>query len=81
MNPLLSNFGGQAPQAQPNGMQEAIKTLQMMREKGMTPDQAYQMIMSNPNIAQRVRNVQSQFQNKNFSEIAKKNGINVNKFF
>lgn len=62
---------------QPNN---PLMMLAQMRASGMTPQQAYERLMQNPQIVQSVNLARRQYPNMSFADIAKQNGIDVSQF-
>ena len=55
--------------------------LMQMKQSGMTPQQAYEHLMKNPQFVQSVNVARQQYPNKSFVEIARENGFEIDKYF
>ncbi len=57
-----------------------MQTLQQYKASGLTPQQAYEKIMQNPQFAQKVQAVQKQYPNMSIQDIARQKGIDLTHF-
>lgn len=55
--------------------------LMQMKQSGMTPQQAYEQLMRNPQFVQSVNVARQQYPNMSAQEIARQNGYDVNVMF
>lgn len=55
--------------------------LMQMKQSGMTPQQAYEQLMRNPQFVQSVNVARQQYPNMSAQEIARQNGYDVNAMF
>lgn len=58
-----------------------IAMLMQMKQSGMTPQQAYEQLMKQPDFVQSVNVARQQYPNKSFVEIARDNGFEIDKYF
>ena len=54
--------------------------LMQMKQSGMTPQQAYEQLMKQPDFVQSVNVARQQYPNKTFREIAFDNGWDIEKY-
>lgn len=60
------------------GMQgNPIGMIMQMKQSGMTPQQAYEQLMKNPQFVQSVNVARQQYPNMSFADIAKQNGYDI----
>lgn len=58
-----------------------IAMLMQMKQSGMTPQQAYEQLMRNPQFVQSVNVARQQYPNLSAQEIARQNGYDVQSMF
>lgn len=58
-----------------------IAMLMQMKQSGMTPQQAYEQLMRNPQFVQSVNVARQQYPNLSAQEIARQNGYDVQSIF
>jgi hypothetical protein len=58
-----------------------IAMLMHMKQSGMTPQQAYEQLMRNPQFVQSVNVARQQYPNLSAQEIARQNGYDVQSMF
>lgn len=58
-----------------------IAMLMQMKQSGMTPQQAYEQLMRNPQFVQSVNVARQQYPNLSAREIARQNGYDVQSMF
>ena len=54
--------------------------LMQMKQSGMTPQQAYQQLMQNPQFVQSINVAKMQYPNMSFADIARQNGYDLSQF-
>lgn len=60
------------------GMQgNPIGMIMQMKQSGMTPQQAYEQLMKNPQFVQSVNVARQQYPNMSFADIARQNGYDI----
>jgi hypothetical protein len=55
--------------------------LMQMKQSGMTPQQAYEQLMKNPQFVQSVNVARQQYPNMSFADIARQNGYDIQAMF
>jgi hypothetical protein len=55
--------------------------LMQMKQSGMTPQQAFEQLMKQPDFVQSVNVARQQYPNKSFVEIARQNGYDIEQYF
>jgi hypothetical protein len=55
--------------------------LMQMKQRGMSPQQAFDELMKNPDFVQSVNVARQQYPNMSFVEIARKNGYDLEQYF
>ena len=64
------------------GMQDnPMAMLMQMKQSGMTPQQAYEQLMKNPQFVQSVNVARQQYPNMSFMDIARQNGYDIEQYF
>lgn len=54
-----------------------VAMLMQMKQSGMSPQQAYDQLMKNPQFVQSVNVARQQYPNMSFAEIARQNGYDI----
>ena len=55
--------------------------LMQMKQRGMSPQQAFDELMKNPDFVQSVNVARQQYPNMSFVEIARQNGYDIEQYF
>ena len=55
--------------------------LMQMKQSGMTPQQAFEQLMKNPQFVQSVNVARQQYPNMSFADIARQNGYDIQAMF
>lgn len=55
--------------------------LMQMKQRGMSPQQAFDELMKNPDFVQSVNVARQQYPNMSFAEIARQNGYDIEQYF
>lgn len=78
MNMIGNQIAGSIQQ---NFVGNPMTMLMQMKQRGMSPQQAYEELMKNPQFVQSVNVARQQYPNMSFVEIAKQHGYDIHNVF